>query len=62
VTLVERRQVMRTAAVGMAGLAGGQVFGMATGESLACLQYLIGRGEAVKELRDGVAWYSACAR
>ena len=38
------------------------LFGMATGESLACLQYLIGRGEAVKELRDGVAWYSACAR
>ena len=32
-TLVERRQVMRTAAVGMAGLAGGQVFGMATGSA-----------------------------
>jgi glyoxylase-like metal-dependent hydrolase (beta-lactamase superfamily II) len=38
------------------------LFGMATGESLACLHYLIERGEAVKEVRGGVAWYRACAR
>jgi glyoxylase-like metal-dependent hydrolase (beta-lactamase superfamily II) len=33
-------------------------FGLATGEALACLNYLLHRGEARKELRDGVAWYS----
>jgi hypothetical protein len=32
---------------------------LATGEALACLNDLIERGEAVKELRDGVAWYRA---
>ena len=31
--------------------------GMATGEALANLNYLIERGEAEKELVDGVAWY-----
>lgn len=31
--------------------------GMATGEALANLNYLIGAGEAVKVLRDGIAWY-----
>ncbi|WP_201723796.1 MBL fold metallo-hydrolase [Bradyrhizobium sacchari] len=30
---------------------------MATGEALANLNYLIGAGEAVKVLRDGIAWY-----
>jgi hypothetical protein len=34
------------------------LLGMATGESLACLNYLCHRGEAVRELAsDGVAWY-----
>ena len=32
-------------------------FGMATGEAIACLNYLRGRGEILKEVRDGVAWY-----
>ena len=33
---------------------------LATGESLACLNHLIARGQAVRELRDdGVAWYRA---
>jgi glyoxylase-like metal-dependent hydrolase (beta-lactamase superfamily II) len=32
--------------------------GLATGEALANLNYLLRRGEARKELRDGVAWYS----
>jgi len=32
---------------------------LATGESLACLNYLIGRGEVQRELRDdGTNWYS----
>jgi glyoxylase-like metal-dependent hydrolase (beta-lactamase superfamily II) len=31
---------------------------LATGESVACLNYLVQQGEARKELRDGVAWYS----
>lgn len=32
---------------------------LATGESLACLNYLIGRGEVRRELRDdGINWYS----
>jgi hypothetical protein len=31
---------------------------MATGESLACLNYLMHRGEAARELdAEGVAWY-----
>jgi glyoxylase-like metal-dependent hydrolase (beta-lactamase superfamily II) len=30
---------------------------MATGEATACLNYLISRGEATREVRDGVAWY-----
>jgi glyoxylase-like metal-dependent hydrolase (beta-lactamase superfamily II) len=34
------------------------LLGMATGESVACLNYLIDAGEAVREIRDdGVAWY-----
>lgn len=33
------------------------LLGMATGEAMACLNYLVQGGEAVKELRDGVAWY-----
>lgn len=32
--------------------------GLATGEAVACLNYLLRRGEAVKVSRDGVAWYS----
>ena len=35
---------------------------LATGESLACLNYLIGRGEVRCELRDdGINWYSLVA-
>lgn len=30
---------------------------LATGEALACLNYLMQRGEITRELRDGVAWY-----
>lgn len=34
--------------------------GLATGESIACLNYLISRGEVSRELRDdGVLWYSS---
>ena len=34
------------------------LLGMATGESLACLNYLLGRGEARKDIDDhGIAWY-----
>jgi glyoxylase-like metal-dependent hydrolase (beta-lactamase superfamily II) len=33
--------------------------GLATGEALACLNWLLQRGDAVKEVRDGVAWYRA---
>ena len=34
------------------------LLGMATGESLACLNYLLHRGEVMRELDDaGVAWY-----
>jgi hypothetical protein len=36
----------------------GHVFAMATGEAVACLNYLMDTGEVRKELRDGVAWYS----
>ena len=33
-------------------------FHLATGETLACLNYLVHRGEVVRELRDdGAAWY-----
>lgn len=36
------------------------LLGMATGESLACLNHLVQRGEAVRELdAEGVAWYRA---
>ena len=39
-----------------------QLLGLATGESLACLNYLIQRGEAVRDLDDaGVAWYRLAA-
>ena len=34
------------------------LLGMATGETLACLNYLIARGEVVRELSDGVHTYS----
>lgn len=34
------------------------LLGMATGETLACLNYLIARGEATRTLRDGVHWYA----
>jgi glyoxylase-like metal-dependent hydrolase (beta-lactamase superfamily II) len=34
------------------------LLGMATGESLACMNYFVARGEAVRELdAQGVAWY-----
>lgn len=33
------------------------LLGMATGETVACLNHLIARGEAVRERRDGVDWY-----
>jgi glyoxylase-like metal-dependent hydrolase (beta-lactamase superfamily II) len=36
------------------------LLGMATGESLACLNYLVNRGEAIREIDgDGIAWYQA---
>jgi glyoxylase-like metal-dependent hydrolase (beta-lactamase superfamily II) len=38
--------------------ADGHQFSLATGEAIACLNYLLQAGEARKELRDGVAWYS----
>ena len=39
-----------------------ELLGMATGESLACLNYLVGRGEALRELDDdGIAWYRLAA-
>lgn len=31
---------------------------LATGEAIACLNYLTERREALREVRDGVAWYS----
>ena len=38
------------------------LLGMATGESLACLNYLVSRGEAQCELdAEGVAWYRSSA-
>lgn len=37
--------------------ADGPLLGMATGEAIACLNYLIDAGEATREIRDGVAWY-----
>jgi len=34
------------------------LLGMATGESIACLNYLVNRGEAIRELDGaGIAWY-----
>jgi len=36
----------------------GKQLGLATGEAVACLNYLSARGEIDVELRDGVAWYS----
>ena len=33
------------------------LLGMATGEAVACLNYLLARGEAAAQLRDGVTWY-----
>ncbi|HJV60867.1 MAG TPA: MBL fold metallo-hydrolase, partial [Albitalea sp.] len=39
------------------------LLGMATGESLACLNHLLHRGEAVCELdAQGVAWYRMAPR
>ena len=36
---------------------------MATGESVACLNHLLHRGEAEREIdADGVAWYRMAAR
>ncbi len=35
------------------------LLGMATGEAMACLNYLVARGEAFVEARDAVAWYRA---
>lgn len=38
------------------------LLGMATGEGMACLNYLVYRGEAVREIdAQGVAWYRAVA-
>ena len=38
------------------------LLGMATGEAVACLNYLMRRGEATREVdADGVAWYRATA-
>lgn len=34
--------------------------GLATGEAIACLNHLMHRGEARKDIADGVAWYRAC--
>ena len=36
------------------------LLGMATGESVACLNHLLAQGVAMRELRDGIAWYEAC--
>ena len=38
--------------------ADGHQFSLATGEAIACLNFLVHSGEARKLLRDGVAWYS----
>ncbi|HSW15848.1 MAG TPA: MBL fold metallo-hydrolase, partial [Ramlibacter sp.] len=35
---------------------------MATGEATACLNYLLRRGEATREMRDGVGWYTVTAK
>jgi glyoxylase-like metal-dependent hydrolase (beta-lactamase superfamily II) len=37
------------------------VYGLATGEAMAHLRWLERSGKAVRELRDGVAWYSRAA-
>lgn len=34
---------------------------LATGEAVACLNFLLARGEATRRLDDGVAWYAAAA-
>jgi glyoxylase-like metal-dependent hydrolase (beta-lactamase superfamily II) len=34
------------------------LLGMATGETVACLNHLLARGELRKQVQDGVAWYS----
>ena len=39
--------------------AGVAQLGFATGEAIACLNYLLSRGEAKVELRGGVAWYAS---
>jgi glyoxylase-like metal-dependent hydrolase (beta-lactamase superfamily II) len=36
----------------------GHQFSLATGEAIACLNYLMARGEVRKQVKDGVAWYS----
>jgi hypothetical protein len=38
---------------------GDGVFGLATGEALAHLRRLELEGRAVREMRDGVAWFRA---
>lgn len=40
---------------------GDDVYGMATGEALAHLRRLEQEGKAVRDVRDGVAWFSAAA-
>ncbi len=36
----------------------GHLFSLATGEAIACLNYLIASGEVRKDVKDGVGWYS----
>ena len=38
-----------------------QQLGLATGEAVACLNYLLQRGEVARTVRDGVAWYRLAA-
>jgi glyoxylase-like metal-dependent hydrolase (beta-lactamase superfamily II) len=40
------------------GESDGHQLSLATGESIACLNWLVQRGEVRKRLRDGVAWYA----
>lgn len=43
------------------GEADSHLFALATGEAIACLNYFMARGEARKEVRDGVAWFALAA-
>ena len=63
-TLRERRRAVDVFAA-LFGRAIGEdstgLLGLATGESLACLNYLMHRGEVSRTLDgDGIAWYQAC--